>query len=208
MEWSVEWHPKLLADGRPFVSVEGLVGAVLRQHLATHAVTSSIVERHLHDEFSDHPLTFAEQLGSLVTTRERLAQQVLDWTAGRRSVLGHGRAEDDVELVDALYRARELRLATLLEELAAAGVRLLASLRDLTDDHLRATVQDVVRGREPLAAFLTRSALDDEIAWLVEMRRTLADLNPDRGAARAGGATGPTRSGGVGERTEDGGTRA
>jgi hypothetical protein len=185
MEWSVAWHPRLLADGRPFVSVDGLLEAVAHRHRATDSTAADILERHLHDEFSDHDHTFAEQLGLLSALRNRLARQLEDWTAGRRSVLGHGPVVDDADLVDALLRSKELRHSSLLEELSATGGRLRSALIGLTDDHLRATVHHVVRGREPLAAFLTRSALDDEIDRHIELLRTLRDLAPDTGHPRS-----------------------
>jgi hypothetical protein len=178
MQWD-DWHPQLLAQGRPFVRIDDLLGAVRDQHVESHRAADTIVERHLHDEFSDHDHTFAEQLGLLIEHRTHLARQLEEWRDGRRWILGRGAADGDADIADALLRATELRLDALRGALDASAQRLQAVLRSLEDDHLRATVHDVTRGREPLAALITRAALDEEQAKLIALRQSLRDLAPD-----------------------------
>jgi hypothetical protein len=140
---------------------------------AIRTAAGLVPERHLHDEMSDEPRTLAVQLGHLGELSRFAAAQLDTWLRGRRVVLGRV-PHADADLADALERATVQRLAPLRAELDDAAAALARVLDRMVDEHLAATVTDVVIGREPLTGYLHRYVLGHKAAHLAQLRRTLA----------------------------------
>lgn len=149
---------------------------------AIRAAAGLVPERHLHDEMSDEPRTLAVQLGHLGELSRFAAAQLDGWLHGRRVVLG--RVPDaDADLQDALERATEQRLAPLRAEIDAAAAALAGVLDGMADEHLAATVTDVVIGREPLTSYLHRYVLGHKAAHLAQLHRTLVSAGITSGCS-------------------------
>lgn len=163
---------RLGVPAEPYGSAEEVRRHNAALDAAIRRAADLVPERHLHDEMSDEPRTLAVQLGHLGELSRFAARQLGGWLDGRRMVLGRV-AEADADLADALERATLLRLATLRQELDAAAAELAAVLQQLADEHLGATVTDVVIGREPLTGFLQRHVLGHKATHLEQLRATL-----------------------------------
>lgn len=146
--------------------------AVLDADLA--ALCQRIPERHLHDEFSDHGRTLAQQLGHLAEFHAYFATQLDDWLGRERLVAG--RVADNADLEDALLRATVTRLDPLLRDVRASVQALADVLDRLADGHLTATIYDIVQGREPLTAFLDRYVIAHKARHAHELAATITGL--------------------------------
>lgn len=149
--------------------VDALAGELL-------TVVAAVPEHHLHDEWGDHPRTLAEQLGVLAQVGTLIADQLRDWGAGTRTVLGVS-SSPSVDLDDAEQRAREAALPALRRDVEQAWAALSEAIAALEDRHLRATVTDMVRGREPLVTWLTAEVLREGRAHVDAIQAILGEID-------------------------------
>lgn len=144
----------------------------------------------LHDQDSHARRTVAEQLGHLAESSNYVACQMEWWLMGRRAVVGRCTPEDP-DFQDALLRAADADMATLCSDLEQALARLQTLLASVGDIHLRATVNNVKYGREPVALLLVRDVLAHKSGHIHELTASVSMFGPEPQSTRLRASTSP-----------------
>lgn len=142
---------------------------------AVGRVTGRVPEHHLHDEWGDYPWTLAEELGLLTLLGRLSASQLEEWRAGHRRVVGVSTGQE-VRVQDMVHRSRERDRESLIVDVRNAWQELYEQTHALSERHLRCTVTDIIRGREPLITWLIAEVFELGRQRIDEITRILDEI--------------------------------